>query len=74
MSSSTERVREYRRRERDGRRVFHLELEVAAIEALLVHEGLIDPLIESEHAAVDRALQSFVEQLAELIGGSRPQN
>lgn len=68
MSSSSARVREFRRRERDGKRQFRLTLDVAKVEALLVHEHLLDPMVEPDDAAVDHALEHFIEALCEIAG------
>lgn len=62
MKSSTARVREFRARERVGRRKFETEHDVDALERMLRAAGFLT-VVEPEHADVEAALQQFEEWL-----------
>ena len=62
--SALVQLRRHRERARAGRRVFHLELDVVAVEELLRREELLADDAD-DAATVDRALARFIELLSE---------
>lgn len=63
--TSAARVARHRERARDGRRIFALELDAVAVEAMLSREGLLDDAVEHDQRTVDAALARFIETLCE---------
>jgi hypothetical protein len=53
-SPNTQRVRAHRARLANGHRVFHLELDSLAIEAMLEREGLLSSTFDSTHQQIEQ--------------------
>ena len=57
----------YRARRRTGRGVLPLNLDLAAVEDLLVNEKLIAPCIEHDCADRSAALERLIEELCAIV-------
>ena len=63
MASGAARSRQYRRRQRDGKRLAHIEIDEIAVTELLIHHGLLPAHGSDEREVIDTALKELVERL-----------
>ena len=59
--TSTQRVQRHRRREADGRAIYQLTLDFAALELMLTDAGFLSPICEGTHADTQAALQKMID-------------
>ncbi len=62
-SSSKERQRRYRERQKAGRRILRLEINVVEVAAVLERLGFLNPLNADDDEAVRRALDTLIRAL-----------
>jgi hypothetical protein len=56
-----EKVRDYRRRKRNGRRVLRIEVNVGAVADLLIDSGFLRSWDDQDPEKVRKALQAAIE-------------
>jgi hypothetical protein len=59
-------MRRFYERQRNGRAVFSLELDVVSVEEMLVHEGLLAAGKDHDHEVVAAALAKFITLLSKM--------
>ena len=60
-SATAARMRAHRAREKAGRGLFTVELDVVRLETLLEHEGLLPAGVDHRHEDVEAALEQMLE-------------
>jgi hypothetical protein len=63
--SSAARTRDWYARRKEGKRVYRLELEAAAVEDLLTHAGLLALVDGDDHAKIEAALGRLIAIMIE---------
>jgi hypothetical protein len=69
MSPAAERQRRRRARQRSGRRVFRVEVDVVALEVALQAHEYLSPMTDDPQQ-VERALRAMVEQFCSVTRDS----
>ncbi|MGF7163139.1 hypothetical protein FHS85_004797 [Rhodoligotrophos appendicifer] len=62
-SPPSDRVRRYRKRQREGRIVLMIEVDEANLVDVLTHSGVLSPLMADDHESIREAYQAFTATL-----------